>query len=55
MNWDITELTALAVLGIIAVVAMYQLGVEGKEIPLAIGSGIAGYLTKAVVNEIRKP
>lgn len=53
MKWDIAELMALAVLGAIAIVAMYQLGVEGKEIPLAIGSGIGGYLTKAAIDIIK--
>ena len=55
MNWDgLAELVALLILGIIAVTAMQELGVQGKEIPLAIGSGIAGYLTKAAVNVARK-
>lgn len=55
MNWNgLAELVALLILGIIAVTAMQELGVHGKEIPLAIGSGIAGYLTKAAVNIVRK-
>ncbi len=55
MNWDtVTELAALIVLGTVAIVSMYELGIEGKEIPLAIGSGIVGYLVKAAVNTVRK-
>lgn len=54
MKWDVlTELAALVVLGVVAVVAMLELGVEGKEIPLAIGSGIAGYLAKTAVNVVK--
>lgn len=55
IEWDaVTELVALLVLGLIAGVAMYKLGVQGKEIPLSIGSGIAGYLTKSRINAIRE-
>lgn len=51
INWSaITEVVALFILGVIAIVAMYELKVDGKEIALAIGSGIGGYLTKAVVD-----
>ena len=53
MKTDIAEYLALIVLGAIAIVATFELGVDGKEIPLAIGSGIGGYLAKAGVNAIR--
>ena len=54
MKWDVmTELAALIVLGIVAVVAILELGVDGKEIPLAIGSGITGYLAKVAVNAVK--
>lgn len=49
----ITESLALIVIGSIAIVAMFTLGSEGKEIPLALGSGVAGYLTKAAVSAIK--
>lgn len=55
MRWDaMTELAALTVLGVIATIAMYELGVDGKEIPLAIGSGIGGYLTRTAIDTVRK-
>lgn len=54
MRWrDITEIVALLVLCMIAVSAIGHLGVQGKEIPLAIGSGIGGYLTRAAVDAIK--
>ena len=50
LNWDaIAEVVALVILGIITVVAMCELSVNGKEIALAIGSGIGGYLTKTAI------
>ena len=50
IDWGvITEVAALIVLGFIASVAMLKLGVEGKEIALAIGGGIGGYLTKGAI------
>lgn len=53
MKTDIAEYLALIVLGAIAIVAMYQLGSEGKEVPLAVSSGIIGYLAKAGVTAMR--
>ena len=50
MKSDIAEYLALIVLGTIAVVAMFQLHVGGKEIVLSIGSGLIGYLTKSATN-----
>jgi hypothetical protein len=42
-DWgDITEEIAIAILGIIAVSALFIM--KGNEIPLAIGSGLIGYL-----------
>ena len=50
-KWEtLTEIAALLVLCVIAIVAMYELKVDGKEIALAIGSGIGGYLAKTAVN-----
>lgn len=52
VNWEAaTEVAALFILGMIATVAMFKLGIGGKEIALAIGSGIGGYLVKGKVNE----
>lgn len=48
-----TEIVALLVLGIIAVVAMCALLSDGKEIALSIGSGLCGYLTKAAVDKAK--
>jgi hypothetical protein len=54
MKWDaMAEVAALIILGTVAVVAMYELGVEGKEIPLSIGSGVIGYLTKSAVDIVK--
>ena len=51
INWGAaTEIAALFILGAIATIAMLKLGVGGKEIALAIGSGIGGYLVKGNVN-----
>ena len=51
INWGaVTEIAALFILGSIAMIAMLKLGVGGKEIALAIGSGIGGYLVKGNVN-----
>lgn len=51
INWEAaTEIAALFILGSIAIIAMLKLGVGGKEIALAIGSGIGGYLVKGHVN-----
>lgn len=54
IDWGIiTETVALLVLGSIAIIAMYKLGAGGKEIPLAIGSGIGGYLVKGAVSTMK--
>lgn len=44
------ENEAVAIIGIvtIAVIAMFMLGAEAKDIPLALGSGLVGYLTKSI-------
>ena len=52
IDWTaLTEVIALGILGLIAVVAMCELKVEGKEIALSIGSGIAGYIAKGAINK----
>ena len=38
------EMLTIAVLGAIAIVAMLVLDVEGKEIALAVGGGLIGYI-----------
>lgn len=38
------ELVAIFILGIIAVVAIAELKVGGKEIAIAVASGLVGYL-----------
>ncbi len=44
------ENEAVAIIGIVAIalVAMFILGAEAKDIPLALGSGLVGYLTRSV-------
>ena len=55
IDWGaVTEVVALFILGLIAIVAMYKLKVDGKEIALAIGAGIGGYLTKTGVNKVKE-
>ena len=50
----ITECLALIIVGSIAIVAMFTLGIEGKEIPLTIGGGLVGYMAKTVVSAIKR-
>lgn len=45
---DYTEIVCVLALGIIACFSAIVLGVEGKDIILAIGSGLVGYLTKGI-------
>ena len=47
------EITALIVLGVIACLAIWQLGVDGKEVPLSVASGIVGYIAKAAVDVVK--
>ena len=42
------EAVAIVCIAAIALVAMFILGVEAKDIPLALGSGLVGYLTKSI-------
>ena len=37
---------------IIAIVSMFMLGIEAKDIPLALGSGLVGYIAKTVKEKI---
>ena len=47
LNWEsIAEISALAILGAVAIIAMFKLGVEGKDITLSVAAGIIGYLAK---------
>lgn len=41
---------ALAIIGVvsIAIVAMFALGSEAKDIALAVGGGLVGYISKGV-------
>lgn len=56
MNYEaITEGIAIIGLVVIAVFGIICLGVEGKEIPLSIGSGVCGYLAKSAVEAVKKP
>lgn len=50
INWEaMTEVVALLILGIVAIVAMLKLGVAGKDVALSVGAGIIGYLAKTGV------
>lgn len=52
IDWGaLTEISALYILGLIAIVAMGCLGIGGKEIALSIGSGIGGYLVKGTIDK----
>jgi len=47
MKIDVNEIVAIIVIGAIAAGALFWLpGDGGKEIALALGSGIVGYLSK---------
>ena len=48
-----TETVALLSLVAIAMTAMLTLGLGGKEIALAIGSSIGGYLAKSAVETVK--
>jgi len=50
----ITECLALVIIGTIVITSIIVLGPEGKEIPLALGGALGGYLTKSAVSAIKK-
>jgi hypothetical protein len=41
------EMLTIVVLGVIVIVSLVTLGVEGKEIAIAIGGGLIGFLKGA--------
>ena len=50
----ITECLALIIIGAIVITSIIVSGPEGKDVSLALGGALGGYLTKSAVNAIKK-